>query len=478
MVTIFLRAPFFFRDYIDHDESTFIIMGQAIIDGYLPYLKLWDLKPPLVFYFFAGIISVFGKSLMAIRIIGCLIIALTAWFTYRLSREFFNQKISFIAGILCIYLMSLFGAMQGLMSEHLATLPLVVGLYILVKNQNPKTLFLSGVLFGLAMMFRLNLAYAILFIHLYIVFQDRNISKGIRNAFYLGLGSLVLIFLVISPYLLTGNIDILKTSMVDASLSYSDASFKQMISTLPFVIGLIIISGLSLKFLRTKRNDNRFMLLIIMILGQGIMFFKAGKVNGHYLIQVFPFLVILVVALFSKIPMKVQNQKRLVTLLVILALLTPVETYLEWKNTIESKLETGYWANGEGITIPRYLEQHYPKENYEDIFFLNEHIGYWVLNTEPPTAIATHPSNIFRSKAHAFVKNSKGTPYKELKFILDQQPNFIVFDQRRNPIPRETELFLLFQNTLDSEYILEKEFGSQKQVKLYKSKKLKVNLLE
>jgi hypothetical protein len=29
--------PFFFPDTIDWDESTLIIMGQGILDGYLPY---------------------------------------------------------------------------------------------------------------------------------------------------------------------------------------------------------------------------------------------------------------------------------------------------------------------------------------------------------------------------------------------------------------------------------------------------------
>ncbi len=46
-----IRLPFFFRDYVDRDESTFILMGQSWVDGHLPYTQLWDLKPPLVFLF-------------------------------------------------------------------------------------------------------------------------------------------------------------------------------------------------------------------------------------------------------------------------------------------------------------------------------------------------------------------------------------------------------------------------------------------
>ncbi|HCD98775.1 MAG TPA: hypothetical protein DEQ63_05800, partial [Flavobacteriaceae bacterium] len=43
IVAFAIRFPFFFRDYIDKDESTFILMGQSWADGYLPYLTLWDL---------------------------------------------------------------------------------------------------------------------------------------------------------------------------------------------------------------------------------------------------------------------------------------------------------------------------------------------------------------------------------------------------------------------------------------------------
>src|ERR1044071_1144456 len=57
--TFFIRFPFFFRDYIDRDESTFILIGKSITDGHLPYDHMWDLKPPLLFYFFAFIQYIF-----------------------------------------------------------------------------------------------------------------------------------------------------------------------------------------------------------------------------------------------------------------------------------------------------------------------------------------------------------------------------------------------------------------------------------
>ena len=51
------RLPYFFVDVIDWDESTFILMGHSLLKGFLPYTHLWDLKPPAIFFLFAGVIS-------------------------------------------------------------------------------------------------------------------------------------------------------------------------------------------------------------------------------------------------------------------------------------------------------------------------------------------------------------------------------------------------------------------------------------
>ena len=61
LISFFLRAPFFFRDYIDKDESTFVIMGQSWVDGQLPFTSLWDLKPLFVFGFFALLLQLLKK---------------------------------------------------------------------------------------------------------------------------------------------------------------------------------------------------------------------------------------------------------------------------------------------------------------------------------------------------------------------------------------------------------------------------------
>ena len=103
VVSIFIRFPFFFRDYVDRDESTFILMGQSWVNGHLPYTQLWDLKPPITFLYFAIIIKIFGKSFFAIRFFGSLLVALTALFTYGIASKITSKKIAFWVAVFCVF---------------------------------------------------------------------------------------------------------------------------------------------------------------------------------------------------------------------------------------------------------------------------------------------------------------------------------------------------------------------------------------
>src|SRR5688572_4815108 len=164
--TLFIRFPFFFRDYIDHDESTFILIGKSITDGHLPYDFLWDLKPPLLFYIFGLVEYIFPHSLIAIRFFGVLIIFLSAIFLVQIAR-IAGIKNGFLIALSYILLSSLFGSIQGVMSEHLAVFFILPGLIFFLKNKTITNLFLAGLLFSCAMLCKINYAYAILALLIY-----------------------------------------------------------------------------------------------------------------------------------------------------------------------------------------------------------------------------------------------------------------------------------------------------------------------
>src|SRR5262245_13986272 len=200
---LFLRAPFFAIPSIDWDESTFIIMGQGILDGFLPYVELWDFKPPFVFVFFAGAIATFGKSIVAIRFAGSLWLAAASYLLFLCALALTNDRLqSFVVAMFAATVISL--STLYVSSELLALTPLVAAqLALLQQNEELPRFYTCGLLIGIAGMFRSNLLYLAIFVGAFIVllgFTSRVTTAVARVSLYIAGGSTVIVASSI-PYL-------------------------------------------------------------------------------------------------------------------------------------------------------------------------------------------------------------------------------------------------------------------------------------
>ncbi len=428
LIALFIRFPFFFRDYIDRDESTFILMGQSWADGFLPYTQLWDLKPPLVFLFFSLIIELFGKSYIAIRLFGTLVIVFTAYFINLIGRKGTNGLQGFFAGLLYVYLSGLFGSVQGVMSEHLAMFFFVAGFWYLLDARTNMRLFIAAVLFGTALMFRLNLIYPTGMLFLYVLFssgfswRELLIKGGISVA-----GGLLASVLTFLPYLQAGIPGVWWNSVVLASLNYDNATFNEMMEALGQLAAFLVVYFLSI-FARDRlqvfeKRPQKLMLIWIAGAGLFFMLVKSGKVNTHYLIQLYPFIILLLVPLLGSL--RRFSFEKMKGALFILFLVLPVEAYLEYSK-IGFRLSKGLSPyNGKGFKVPEFIDRNYPDE--VTVFFLDYHIGYWELDKLPPTKMVTHPSNLLRPSNYPFVEGAQSSPLAELEYIMQEvQPQLII----------------------------------------------------
>lgn len=417
LTALVIRFPFFFRDYIDRDESTFILMGQAWVDGHLPYTKLWDLKPPITFLFFAGIIKIFGKSFIAIRLAGTLIVAGTALFTYGMARRATSKRNAFWIAMACVVLLSLFGSLQGVMSEHISIFFFCGGTYLLLGGEHWARYLAVGLLYGLAMMAKLNLIDPILLVGLYLVwevFAKGRPWPGIIGPACLGAGVLIVVGCTALPYVLEGIPRLWWRSIFEAPMAYSEGKFHSPLKTLPFVV--LVLGGLATAFgLRLiDRRSRDLQILVAIILGILISYMQAGKINGHYLIQLHPFILIPFGLLAARLPAIGKSYR---TLVAVLLLLIPVESYLEYANIISNKLKKGSFFNGEGLEVPRYIQAH--GLDTRNIYFTEYHIGYWILEKDPPTKVVTHPSNITRDELFPYMQNPRTKGMEELRYIME-----------------------------------------------------------
>lgn len=426
----FIRFPFFFRDYVDRDESTFIIMAQSWVDGHLPYTQLWDLKPPIIFLVFALIIKLFGKSFLAIRLVGMLFVTLTAFFTFKIAKRTVSLKHAFWAAVLTVVLQSLFGSLQGFMSEHICVAFFMIALYFLLYREKWYWFLFSGVLFGLSLLSKLNVGYPLLFLVVYLIWEGhrlRQLSQTIQNLFWLGLGIVVVILLTAIPYYLTHETWLLWQSVFMAPLAYTSSRPSALIKVALFflIVSVWLVWSFKKGWLDFGKRELR--ILAIVIFGMVFSFLQTGKFNGHYLILLYPSLLILLGIFVSKL--KWMRKLNRPVFLFFVCLLIPVESYLEYANIVQNKLSKGSFFNGEGIDVPKYLTEN--QLNTKNILFFEYHIGYWVLGEKPPTKAATHPSNILRESIFPFMENPRKTGMEELTYLMETvQPPLVV--TRRN----------------------------------------------
>jgi hypothetical protein len=423
--SLLIRFPFFFRDYVDRDESTFILMAQSLVDGHLPYTQLWDLKPPLLFLIFALPIWAFGKSMVAIRLVGLLAVSGIAYYTYALGREAGDRVSGLAAGLACMFLMSLGGSVQGVMSEHFSMLFLLPGLLLLARPPGRLRYFLGGAAMALAVLCKSNLAVALPVLAGYLVI--RSLLKEGRNMrvpvlFLAGGGTLVLMGSVL-PYLWSGQGALWWDSVIRAPLAYSGDASGFHGSSLGFCLmaGLLLWLGFRQGWLNLRNQAT--LITGICLAGILLAFFKGGRINGHYLLQFYPLALVL---LFGSLQQAAPRLARgfVGGALLWLAIL-PVESYREYADLLAHYRKEGAWYNGEGVAVPHYLRTAYP--GAEKVFFLEYHIGYWFLDALPPSAVATHPSNICRSYLYPFIPGSRPDPESEIQFIMeDYRPEVVV----------------------------------------------------
>ncbi|WP_268225229.1 ArnT family glycosyltransferase [Sinomicrobium oceani] len=461
---LFIRFPFFFRDYIDRDESTFILMGQSWAEGHLPYTHLWDLKPPLAFLFFAIIIKIFGKSFIAIRLAGTICVAITSLYLFKIGDRISGRKVGFWCGMLYVFLSSLFGNVQGVMTEHLSMLFSVPGFWFLIKATKNRHIFTAGFFFGIAAMIKLNLAYPILFTGLglmFFEFREKNTVTCLKSGVIYGIGVAIPFILTALPYYAEGLLEVWWESVIMAPLHYDTPDPANNIKAFKDLIPFIAVIGLLIFINRKKRCFPKwcknYTYILLGLAGTMVSFIQSGEVNSHYLIQLYPFLILPLAVVVSHIHWFAKVAYTPVAAAVILLIqFEPVKEYIVLGDRV---LDGKSLYNGEGIEVPRYIRNHVG--DVQSVFFLENHIGYWLIDEQPPTKSVTHPSNLDREQLYPFYDNPRKDSIEELRYICSViNPEIIVTERGKIPfIQDDTPDNIYFKKVLAQRYRLLKQIG-------------------
>ncbi|MDH6097311.1 hypothetical protein NWP21_00300 [Anabaenopsis sp. FSS-46] len=463
LFTLFFRLPFFFRSTFNWDESTFILMGQSILDGNLPYVEIWDVKPPLVFFSYALPILAVGKSIISIRLFGTICVIISAILTYYICRCVWSQKLSILAAMVFVILTGPLMDGKSTMTEHIAIVPLLGSLALLLREYKLINLkfFMVGFLMGTACMIRLNLAYLALILGLYIAFKSINFNSGCKSfsMFAYGIGCLIPFIFLFLPYMATNNVALFKAAVIDASLAYSHSqiTFWQIIFKQIYDIwGIIFLIGCYQLILIIKQqekysdNQNRLIYLSIYFLGTEWSILNSGAAHSHYMIQLAPFLGVVLASWLMKI--LDFNLKVGYFILIVTLMLTVTPSLNEYK-TIGTRLVTQQSIfYGKEYDLAKYLAE----QGGSNItaYMMDHHLVYWLLNLKPPTKIVTHPSNISKEYLLRVLQGQTANTNQALLEVLAQKPEFIVKKENVWYLQDHPEAIALLETTLKADYIL------------------------
>jgi hypothetical protein len=151
-----------FGNPVHIDEQFYLLVGDRLLHGALPYVDIWDRKPIGLFLLYAGMRSLGGSGVIQYQIVAMLFAVATALVINLLARRIASPTAALLAGLLYLPYLSLFGCLGG-QTPVFYNLPMALAVLALCRRTDAKRLLASGLvpmaLTGLA----IQIKYAVVF---------------------------------------------------------------------------------------------------------------------------------------------------------------------------------------------------------------------------------------------------------------------------------------------------------------------------
>ncbi|MYH32050.1 MAG: hypothetical protein F4137_25120 [Acidobacteria bacterium] len=438
------------------DESTYIIMGSHVLEGHLPYLELFELKPPGMFFALAGVMAVFGENLPAVHLFGtlCLLVAAIAGYAIAV-----RQTTPLIAGMS----MTVFCALtcedqfQETLTEHLALALAMPACWLLVARRSQlRAAFLVGLLLSAATLTRMNFAYVVLAVGGFYVWRfarPRPDVPRLALAAY-GLGGAVPLATLLIVYWLAGGLDVFVLSVFRVPLYYASSQTGLLVAVLHLTdywmsriqaypgvflpVTVVIGTGLAAHAAGRGRQlvsaENGLLLLVLGAVSLSIL--NGGRAYGHHLLQVLPLVILL-----SAVGIETLRQRHsFVALFLGFSMLTVGASVVRFGGDSFEEARRGFQPRR--TNLQRAADMIREDRCCGELTYApRRHLIYWYLKQRPPS-VMVHPSDVARAAviaplvAHGYVREDEQQRLLEQDFgYIVMQPDaevaYLSPDQRR-----------------------------------------------
>ena len=304
------------------DSGVFLYTGWRILSGDLPYLNIWDHKPPVVYYINALGLALTHNSRWGVWLIEMVALYIAAYIAYSLIKNIFGQIPALMSSL--FWLMSLVLILQGGNFTTEYTLPLqFLALWLFIKldqySSKKSYFFLTGLTGAFAFFTKQTTIGLWVGFFIYLAFYRLSQKQGrqyLSEALWMVLGGLSITLFVFVFFWANGAI----SQFWDAAFLYNFTYSERIDSGLPpfsiiwkslrplMLSGILplAITGLVLSVIVFWKNTekNLFHLVRICIVTfpiELILIFMPSKTFPHYFITLLPTLAIFTAATFYSV---------------------------------------------------------------------------------------------------------------------------------------------------------------------------------
>jgi hypothetical protein len=121
---LLMRGQTFNDPVLGFDEQFYLLVGDRMLQGAVPYVDIFDRKPIGLFLIYAAIRELGGDGFVQYKLVACGVVALTAFLIYGAARPIANNFAAGVAGCLYILWLNVSGG-EGGQAEVFYNLPVL-----------------------------------------------------------------------------------------------------------------------------------------------------------------------------------------------------------------------------------------------------------------------------------------------------------------------------------------------------------------
>ena len=467
LVLAFVLRLAFLHEPFDRDEGFYGYIGQEILRGSLPYRDVVDIKPPGVYYIYAGMIALVGGTTEALRIVTAFFAVITVLFIHMLARQAYGTRTGLLAALLYgIYSSGPLHYGSSSNAEVFMVLPLVLGTYLALKGADATRgrLFFagSGLCAGIAMLVKtVALPHVLLLFFFVLLYRkpDDMLKRRLVDAGIFALPLLLLAVLTLAYFTTHRALDDFIYWNFTFIKKYSKSnivgmSFLRTVGDIaPETVPLALLAlPVSFWLIFGRKSDYRDRLIGLLLPVSFVGVCMPGKFYPHYFIQLVPSLALLAAIALDRIMRSRRFLYAAAPLLLAMFAYTAAKEYRYY--LVYDPREISMKKYGSSLFVDSVDVAKYIRERTEP----SDYIYQW--GFEPEIYFLSGRRSPFKHITPVLMVDA-GNPGKEymdlMSSIMRKRPKFIILQPRYVPLDGTSELRNIIQRSYRLDYITAEE---------------------